>query len=307
VAVCTLSSSANIKSTQAFNEARVWDAPAALRLWHLASLDAPTVALVWSWAFAWAGQVRVRLWGPLVLAMIAWAVYIGDRLLDARAGLQSPPRHLLRERHYFHWRHRWILASAGLAAAAGAAGMVMTRLPAGARAPDSVLAAATLAYFSGVHSRGRLWHLAERLLAPFSSRALVIGVLFTAGCLLPAASQAPPGASAWLPKLLSWPTLFFVLLGWLNCHAIGQWESASSPRCSRLVRRAGLLAAAGALLAIYLWATEPRVSSLVAAGVVSALLLAVLEWIRGRLTPVALRAGADLVLLTPVFLLVLAR
>ena len=64
-----------------------FDAPAPLALWHLASLDAPTVAVTWSLAFAWAAQVRLPGWIPLLLALACWAVYVADRLLDARAAL----------------------------------------------------------------------------------------------------------------------------------------------------------------------------------------------------------------------------
>jgi hypothetical protein len=42
-----------------------------------------------------------------------------------------------------------------------------------------------------------------------------------------------------------------------------------------------------------------RIALLVASGAASALLLALLDRLRGRLTPLALRAAADLVLLTP--------
>ena len=285
-------------------EGRVWDAPAALRLWHVASLDAPTVALAWSCAFAWVGGVRLPEWAPAVLALIAWALYIGDRLLDARAGMRSPPLHLLRERHLFHWRHRWIMATAGLAAALAAAGLVFTRLPAGARAPDTALAAATLAYFSGLHSRGKMWRLVERRLGPFLSRPFVIGVLFTAGCLLPTASQLTPDASASLAPLLGVPALFFAALAWLNCYAIEQWESPSwRSGKTRVVRMGALFTGGGALLALVLVSHAPRSAFLVAAGAASALLFVVLNWIQPRLTPVALRAAADLVLLTPVLLI----
>jgi hypothetical protein len=48
---------------------------------------------------------------------------------------------------------------------------------------------------------------------------------------------------------------------------------------------------------------RPRPAALTAAAAASALLLALLDRIRGRLTPLALRAAADLVLLTPLVLL----
>jgi hypothetical protein len=57
------------------------------------------------------------------------------------------------------------------------------------------------------------------------------------------------------------------------------------------------------LLACALSQTQPRSAALVASGAVSALLLALLDRFRSCLTPLALRAAADLVLLTPLALL----
>jgi len=277
-----------------------------LRLWHLASLDAPTVALIWSLAFAWVAGVRLQPWAPVALALITWAVYIADRLLDARAGMQSPPRHLLRERHYFHWRYRRVLAPIGLLAATAAAPLVITRLPAAARLPDSALAAATLVYFSGVHARLRIFPDIRRLALPFRSRAFLIGAIFTAACLLPVASQMAHTRTLPAAGPLASPALFFGVLAWLNCRAIGRWESApefSLEANDGPLTCAWMVAIAGALLALCLAGAEPRASMLVAAGTASALLLGVLDRFRNRLTPMALRAAADLVLLTPALLL----
>lgn len=303
VAACTNPSLPISKPRPERTERRVWDAPAPLRLWHLASLDAPTVALVWSYGFAWAAHISVPAWAPVALALIAWAVYIADRLLDARAGMQSPPLHVLRERHYFHWRYWRFLAPGGVLAALAAAAMVLTRLPAAARVPDTALATATLAYFSGIHSRRRISPALQALLLPLSSRAFLIGILFTAGCLLPLVSQVPGLA---IVRVLAIPASFFAVLAWLNCCAIAQWESSDPIRLSKgMVRKAGLLAATGALLALFEAITEPRSALLIAAGTTSALLLALLDRVRHRLTPLAVRAAADLVLLTPALLLVL--
>lgn len=274
----------------------------------MASLDAPTVALVWSCGFAWAAHVRLALWAPAVLALIAWAIYIADRLLDARAGMQTPPRHLLRDRHYFHWKHRWILAPAGMLAGAAAAAILFIRLPAGARGPDSAVAAATLAYLSGVHSRGRMWHLMERVFSHLSPRALLIGMVFTAGCLLPVASQAGPVALHSVGPALAIPSVVFAALAWLNCYAIGKWESDSSTGTRNGVGgKAAFLAGVAAVLAVILGGNEARLSALLAAAAVSALLFVLLESRRDRISPLALRAAADLALLTPVFLLLFGR
>ena len=90
-----------------------------LRYWHLLSLDAPTVAALWCWAFRRATRLPLAPWLPLALAMGTWLFYVADRLLDA----QLSPEAALRERHRFHDRHRgWFLAIAALVALALAFG-----------------------------------------------------------------------------------------------------------------------------------------------------------------------------------------
>ena len=79
------------------------------------------------------------------------------------------------------------------------------------------------------------------------------------------------------------------------------------PPPRRFKRRWLWSATAGLLLAAVLVAFQPRSAALVAAGAASALLLALLDRLRNRLTPVALRAAADLVLLTPLLLTPFAR
>jgi len=280
-----------------------WDALVPLRLWHLASLDAPTVAVVWTLGFAWAAGVRLPAWVPLLVALVAWPVYIADRLLDARSALLAVQLHRLRQRHHFHWRHRRTLIPMAVAAACAASCIVVFLMPVAARERNSVLAAAALAYFTGVHIRRNQPSIASPLAFPLMSKELLVGLLFTAACALPALSRA-----AAQPAFLLWPlspaVLFFTLLAWSNCHAIERWESRSKPsRSSSVFVPAILLALIGPLLAAILCAVHPRPAALVAAGAASALLLALLDRLRTRLTPLALRTAADLVLLTPLVLL----
>ena len=136
--------------------ARWWRVPRALHLWHLCSLDAPTVAVVWTLAFSWAAGVHLNCWITLLIAVGTWTVYVGDRLLDAQRAIRSGYLDALRERHYFHWRHRRLLIPMACGTAAIAACLVACRMPVGVRSHDSVLAAAALIYFSGVHSSARL-------------------------------------------------------------------------------------------------------------------------------------------------------
>lgn len=265
-----------------------------MRVWHLASLDAPSVALVWSLAFAWVVHVHLPLWVLALLALAVWTIYVADRLLDARAAMRSASLHLLRDRHLFHWRHRRILLPLVVAAASVAAWMVFNLMPAAARERDSVLAAVSLVYFTRVHTGRRL--------SPPVSKELLVGLLFTAGCAIPAWSRADTSHYALFWPLLV-PVAFFALLAWFNCHAIDRWEACEDSK-SRLpiLSQASLVALAGLLLAAIVLHAQPRSAALLACGAAAALFLALLDGLRSRLTPVALRAAADLVLLTPLFL-----
>jgi len=271
--------------------------PNPLYLWHLASLDAPTVAVVWSLAFARAAGVDLPVWVLVLIALGTWSVYVGDRLLDVHSALHSANLSGLRERHYFHWRHRRVLLPLAITAAAVAAGIIFLLMPVRIREHDSFLAAVALAYFSRVHSP----HLQTVRPFPFLSKEFLVGVLFTLGCGLPTLSMLHfTGAihSQYWPFLVA--IAFFATLAWCNCRAIELWESGS---VSRIVTTLNILGIVGFLGAIAYVATPP-VSAIFAAGSASALLLAVLGCLRSRLTAIAVRSAADLVLLTPLFLLV---
>jgi hypothetical protein len=170
------------------------------------------------------------------------------------------------------------------------------------------VAAATLAYFSSVHSRRRPRSSLARVLHPLFSRPVLIGVLFTAGCLLPVLSQAALREAPTLAeRRLVIPALFFAALGWLNCHAISHWESSRGANSNPLQRVACVLGLLGFCLALLIASSQPRSAALMSAGAASVLLLALLDRFRGRFTPLALRVSADLVLLTPALVLLDAR
>jgi hypothetical protein len=271
------------------------DAPALLRLWHLTSLDAPTVAVVWSLSFAWAAGVHLPRWIPVLLALGTWAVYVGDRLLDARSALRSGNLGQLRERHFFHQRHRRVLVPLACIAAVSAAAMIFSLMPPVIRERNSILAFAALAYFSGVH----LPHVRSKTLALLRSKELIVGALFTAGCALPVFVRLNAVANF---AISLWPFLFlfifFAALAGLNCSAIDRWESTEKASTSTA---AFALAATGLLSALGFSFYHPRISALFLAGSASAMLLGFLDLKRSRWMPLALRCLADLVLLTPIF------
>jgi uncharacterized membrane protein len=276
-----------------------WDAPAVLRLWHLGSLDAPTVAFTWAWAFAWASHVVLPLWILLALGLVVWAIYIGDRLLDAQRNRGSRYDHDLQERHYFHWRYRRMLIPLAAISAAAALWLVSSHMSGAAIGKDSFVAAATLAYFSGVHTRRGAPGVATRLAKRIVSREFVVGAIFSAGCVLPVVTvEGARHLDRPLAPVLIPAGLFFAVLAWLNVRAIGDWESLAIS--NRVQKAAWVLGGCGLVLAIGLVSISPRIAALCLSGTASALLLALLDRSRRRLTPLALRIAADAALLIPV-------
>jgi len=275
-------------------------------MWHLTSLDAPTVAAVWTLAFAWAARIQLPLWLPTLLALSAWSVYIGDRLLDAR-NAQTPLRH----RHHFHWKHRRLFIPVAMGSAVAAIAVVLRSMPVAARERNSVLAAAALLYFTSIHSP---WRLPERKLQLRVPKELLVGILFTLACATPTLARIDwsfdPGRL--LSALL--PLLTYIALAWLNCHAIEKWESTPhyqtpAPRIfdsqTRSIFSLAVSLATATLLAASAEAAmlHQREAAILVAGAFSAAMLAFLDRHKSRLTPVTLRAAADLVLLFPIVLL----
>ena len=275
-----------------------------ISLWHLTSLDAPTVAVTWTLAFAWAFQIHLPLWLPITLALATWSAYIADRLLDAyrahkpqtgvphisilRCGIDG-----LRPRHLFHWQHRRLFLPTAIASAAAALTLVLINMPPTARTRNSVLAAAALAYFTSVHNPWRL--PSPKLRIP---KELLVALIFTLACAIPTWARISTGRLV----LLIIPILTFIALAWLNCQAIETWEAAT--RRAPILPLAATLATLSLLAAIFLAQHHPRIATLEAAAAVSAALLALLDRTQHRLTPTNLRAAADLVLLTPLALLI---
>jgi hypothetical protein len=287
-----------------------------LVLWHLTSLDAPTVAAVWSLAFAWCSGLHLHPWTPVLLSLTTWCIYVGDRLLDARKGLRFYSESGLRERHFFHWRHRRILLPLAIAAACIALAMVMALLPPIARERGSVMAIAALAYLSGVHLALGSDNFTATQRLTFPNKEFWVGLLFTAGCALPSWPRlhlAGTTQSALWPFWI--PVACFAALAWLNCSCIAQWESAEKPpgllhlhrgangSAPMHLRLAILLAIFNTGLAASAFPAHPRTAALLACGAASAIILALLDCIRDRLAATTLRAAADLALLTPLVLL----
>lgn len=271
-------------------------------LWHLTSLDAPTVAVTWTLAFAAAFQIHLPIWLPITLALAAWSAYIADRLLDAHrahlpsTGIAATCSLSLRPRHHFHWKHRRLFIPLALAAGLTALSLVLVNMPLAARERNSVLAAAALAYFTSVHNPWRLAAPKFRLKLP---KELLVALIFTLACAIPTLTRMPTRR----PELLI-PILAFISLAWLNCQAIETWESTPPARNPIFPLATALTASTALVATIFLAGHQTRMAALLAAAATSATLLALLDRHRHRLNPTTLRAVADLVLLTPLALLI---
>jgi hypothetical protein len=176
-------------------------------------------------AFAWAAHVHLPLWLPAVLALAAWSIYIGDRLLDAHKA-QTP----LRPRHHFHWEHRRIFTPLALTAAVAAISIVFCAMPVAARERNSALAVAALAYFTSVHSP---WRLPGRKTQHRLPKELLVGILFTLACATPTLARVNWGFN--LPRVLCVLLALFgyIALAWLNCYAIECWNPTLFPKNRR--------------------------------------------------------------------------
>lgn len=260
--------------------------------WHLLSLDAPTVAVLWAWSLAHAVRVSASVSSLAVLGIGTWLIYVADRLLDGRG---TARRIELRERHFFHARHARALLIAG-AAAYAALLFFITRMPAADRRADTCIFAGVVLYSALVH---------QRLVRMRFPRELVVGVVFACACAVP----AWPGADDLRSELVAL-TAVFAALCFLNCGAIHAWERPTQERWSRVT----LLALCVALAAIGVSFTMRTMEGvrLALALLASALLLLALDRDQLRasrktdagLSPLALRILADAALLTPLLLLV---
>lgn len=181
--------------------------------WHLLSLDAPTVAVVWCWFFAAAFGVNLPFTALATLALGTWCVYVADRLLD---GWRSVDMTDLRDRHWFYLRHRKPFAIAWIAAALPLAYLILFRVKPAVRMDDIVLCLIGIGYFLLIHHRSE----SDRF-----SKELFVGFLFSIATAVPTWTRLQEGRTLLLAAICT-----FGAACWLNCVAIQTWEDAEA-RC----------------------------------------------------------------------------
>jgi len=276
--------------------------------WHLLSLDAPTIAVVWGWAFARAFAIPLPWFSLVTLGLGTWCVYIADRLLD---GYRSRSTIELRERHFFYARHRRKFFLILLATALPLAYFLLLRVAARVRMNDTLLAAIGLVYFALIHGSSTRIHPSKRV---WMSKEISVGVLFAIATAVPTWSRIQQG-KLWM--LLS--IVCFACICCWNCIAIQTWEGDGMEDRRRAELIHGLTAWIGlrlrgcalvlAVIFAFLSTLAPtlNIHILLAACSLSGVFFLLLHHYHSQIHRRTLRVAADLALLTPLLWVALIR
>ncbi len=282
--------------------------PSLLERWHLLSLDAPTVAAVWTGFLAWCAGVHLPSSDLVAMFLAVWILYAADRLLDARPFFAAPLGPELRARHRFHHRHRAGFLTAIVALCVPL--LLLLHNTADTVLRLHVLLAVLLgAWLLLVHGRSEVSGEAHPL-----PKELAVGLFFAAAVCIPTIGRAPAVRPALLPA-----AVLFAFLCSLNCLFLYAWEHphghAQGHRTTLwAVRHLSQLAIACLGLSLGLGledlalrtvihperpAALPHAGALSVAFSLASALLLLLHARRTTLPELTARALADLVLLTP--------
>ncbi len=261
--------------------------------WHLLSLDAPTVAVLWTWFIATVVHLRLPAAALAAMALAVWTLYAADRLLDARQLTDQPLQSAgLEPRHLFHHRHRSTF-HIGIGVAAISLAATLPLLYTEAIHLYLILGGLLAGYFILIHATQH----ARRL-----PKEIAVGLFFAAATFIPTVAHRPE-----LRLALLLPAVLFAALCSLNCLFIYAWEHSRTEeaRLTHPVTRIALRCLRPLGIALMLAATAvasfdrhaPWPLSLACA--LSALGLLLLDRNRRRIASTTLRAAADLALTTP--------
>jgi hypothetical protein len=274
-----------------------------LTLWHLLSLDAPTVAALWTWFIASANHIHLPLASILAMITAVWMLYAADRLLDARlldsrltaTPLAQPEE--LEARHLFHHRHRRAFLS-GILLASLALAILLPRLESQAIHLYLILGGLLVGYFILIHATSS----AHRL-----PKEIAVGLFFAAATFIPTVARRPDLRISLFPLA----TLFATLCS-LNCLFIYDWEHSNRthsshpahPATSYALRNLPLLTIALIVLSIAFALLDHQAPTLIPCAIAaSATALLFLHHRRHQTARLTLRSLADLALTTPFLIL----
>jgi ubiquinone/menaquinone biosynthesis C-methylase UbiE len=265
----------------------------ALHLWHLLSLDAPTVATLWTWFAARTVHQHLPASGLAAMFIAVWMLYAADRLLDARQ-LFADPLHTanLEARHLFHHRHATAFL-AGILFSSLALAILLRHIPLEVLRLYAILGSLVFAWFLLIHARATTTH--HRL-----PKEIAVGIAFPAAIFIPTVARDPSLRLTLLPH-----ALLFAAVCSLNCLCIYAWEHPASSDAHWTTRYATrhLTALATTTTLAGLTLTIITRQPLAAAATLSAATLLTLHLYHHHLTPLTARAAADLALLTPILFL----
>ena len=270
-----------------------------LHFWHLLSLDAPTVAALWTYFIAATLRVRTPRLAPFAMFLTVWIVYVADRFLDISSlQRQTFDPKGLGEPHYFHHVHRRAFL-VGIAGVAIPLASFISRIPRSAVHLYLPLASALFGYFVSIHASRHVIRM---------PKGLAVGFIFAAAVFIPTIATRPDVRIALAPS-----ALLFAVLCSLNWLFICSWErerrgifdqgrvDTSRSIGSRYpIHAARAVMIFGAALPLMDRTTPWQIS---VACALSAMLLLQAHRNRFALRPMTLRVTADLALLTPLLFL----
>ncbi len=213
-----------------------------LALWHLLSLDAPTVAALWTVFIARGSHVQLPWTSPAAMFIAVWIIYVADRLFDARrldlglSGNRFNARLLdIQDRHYFHHRHRAhfllliVLSAMALTLLLGSIDPRSLHLYA-------VLAILLAAWMLLIHAQPSLASSSSHQHLRILPKELAVGIFFPAAVFIPTLARTAPTpqathllgwAATWLRPSLLPSAILFACACTLNCLYLHAWEHPS--------------------------------------------------------------------------------
>lgn len=268
-----------------------WSLLRLLSLWHLLDLDAPTVAVVWTWSFGHYFEKPCSGVTLVVLSLGTWLLYAADRLLD---GWRNPEIGKLRLRHEFHRRHTrgFLLAATGITGIL--LWLILTQTPESLFRSYGFLFAITLCYFL-------LVHLIPETKRNWLPKELLVGAIFAAATSIPTLLQFREP-----PQVILSATTLFAAVCWLNCAAIERWENGEGRTSRRFDALLGGLSASALFLTAFVHRQRPQAEGIFCAIFLSLATIALLDRNRLRIDKLWLRIAVDLALLTPALFLHIA-
>jgi hypothetical protein len=280
-----------------------------LALWHLLSLDAPTIAALWTWFIARANHIHLPAASIIAMAVAVWTLYAADRLMDARLMdarlLENAAEEDLEARHYFHHRHR-IAFLTGILLASIALAFLLPRLEAAALHLYLVLGGLLVGYFILIHATPSA--ATSRTTARRLPKEIAVGIFFASAIFIPTVARRPDLRLTLLPA-----ALLFAALCSLNCLFIYAWEHlnpshghpphATTRLALRHLPSLAISIPAVAVILLCLNKIHQAPWPIPAACAISATLLLLLHRHPHNIPPITLRAAADLTLITPILLL----